>query len=54
MKLYGAKVTEQYIQLTDNKKKLKYRYPRSEEYPYEARNQEMYGYEERRSKLLYR
>lgn len=35
MKLYGAKVSQEYIQYKDNKKKH-IRYPRSEEYPYEA------------------
>jgi hypothetical protein len=42
MKLYSAEVSQKYIQLTDNKKKLKHRYPRSEEYPWEARNQEQW------------
>ena len=39
MKLYGAKVSQDYIQYTDGKKRH-IRYPRSEEYPHEAREQE--------------
>lgn len=42
MKLYGAEVSQRYIQYNDNKKRH-IRYPRSEEYPYEARNQEKWG-----------
>ena len=43
MKLYGAEITQNYIQYNDNKKKH-IRYPRSEEYPYEAKNQEQFRY----------
>lgn len=39
MKLYGAKVSQGYIQYKDGKKRH-VRYPRAEEYPYEANNQE--------------
>ncbi|MBR4696166.1 MAG: hypothetical protein IKO94_08805 [Selenomonadaceae bacterium] len=39
MKLYGAEVSEQYIQYADGKKRH-VRYPRAEEYPHEAREQE--------------
>ena len=42
MKLYGAKVSERYIEYKDNKKKH-IRYPRSEEYPREAAYQEKWG-----------
>lgn len=42
MKLYGAEVSERYIEYKDNKKKH-IRYPRSVEYPYEAINQERFG-----------
>lgn len=34
MRLYGAKVSQEYIQLPEGVKKLKYRYPDSESYPY--------------------
>ena len=43
MKLYGAKITQQYIQYNDNKKRHR-RYPESIEYPREAIMQEKYGY----------
>ena len=39
MKLYGAEVTQKYIEYKDNKKKH-IRYPRSKEYPREAAEQE--------------
>ena len=39
MKLYGAEVSKQYIRYKDNKKKH-VRYPRSTEYPREAKIQE--------------
>ena len=39
MKLYGAQISQQYIQYTDGKKKH-VRYPGSEEYPREAKEQE--------------
>lgn len=39
MKLYGAEVSEHYIEYADRKRKH-VRYPRSEEYPHEAREQE--------------
>lgn len=38
MKLYGAKISQEYIQYKDNKKRHK-RYPRSEKYPREAAEQ---------------
>lgn len=40
MKLYGAEITEKYIQLPDRKKRP--RYPRSSEYPYEAAYHEIW------------
>ena len=39
MKLYGAEISQGYIQYTD-KKKRHIRYPRSTEYPHEAKEQE--------------
>ena len=42
MKLYGAQVSEHYIEYRDHKKKH-IRYPCSEEYPREAANQEKWG-----------
>ena len=42
MKLYGADVSEGYIQYKDGKKKH-IRYPRAKEYPREAREQERMG-----------
>ncbi len=41
MQLYGAKVSQKYIQLTDGKKRLKYRYPNSTQYP--CRKEYHYG-----------
>lgn len=38
MKLYGAEVSQRYIEYKDNKKRH-IRYPRSKEYPYEATEQ---------------
>ena len=43
MKLYGAKVTQQYIQLR-NKKRLKHRWPQSVTYPRAAKIQADYNY----------
>ena len=34
MRLYGAKVSQDYIQLPKGRKKLKHRYPASKVYPY--------------------
>ena len=42
MKLYGAEVSQKYIEYKDSKKKH-IRYPRSEEYPHEAKWQEQFG-----------
>ena len=42
MKLYGAQVSQDYIVYADSKKKH-IRYPRSEEYPHEAREQEKWS-----------
>lgn len=42
MKLYGAQISQEYIQYKDNKKKH-IRYPRSEEYPREAAEQEKWS-----------
>lgn len=39
MKLYGAEVSQRYIEYADGRKQH-IRYPRAEEYPYEAREQE--------------
>ena len=39
MKLYGAEITQNYIEYADGKKRH-VRYPRAEEYPREAREQE--------------
>lgn len=41
MKLYGAEISQKYIEYKDNKKKH-IRYPRSIEYPHEAKNQEQW------------
>lgn len=41
MKLYGAEVSQKYIEYKDGKKKH-IRYPRSEEYPHEAKIQEQF------------
>lgn len=38
MRLYGAKVSQEYIQLPEGAKKLKHRYPDSEKYPYRKDN----------------
>lgn len=45
MKLYGAKISQNYIQYSDNKKRH-IRYPRSEEYPHEAKEQERMNHRE--------
>lgn len=42
MKLYGAQISQEYIQYKDNKKRHK-RYPRSGEYPREAAEQEKWS-----------
>lgn len=42
MKLYGAQVSQHYIEYKDNKKKH-IRYPRSETYPREAKEQEKWS-----------
>ena len=42
MKLYGAQVSQKYIEYKD-KKKRHIRYPRSINYPYEAKNQEQWS-----------
>ena len=39
VKLYGAEVSQGYIQYLDNKRRH-HRYPRAAEYPYEAAEQE--------------
>lgn len=38
MRLYGAKVSQEYIQLPKGAKKLKHRYPDSKNYPYRKDN----------------
>ena len=42
MKLYGAEVSQQYIQTADRKRNP-VRYPMSEEYPREAEEHEKWG-----------
>ena len=44
MKLYGAEVSQNYIEYADNKKRH-IRYPRAEEYPREATEQERWNEE---------
>lgn len=42
MKLYGAEISQRYIEYADGKKRH-VRYPRAEEYPHEAKEQERMG-----------